>query len=90
MCLNYKNRGHRPASAGSSHFIGWKKKQLWSAQEGGKRPGREEGSWAAARQGQADTAAPSVHRLELEEENHNNTINNNTRDTRQECLQLKF
>ena len=49
MCLNYKNRGHRPASAGSSHFIGWKKKQLWSAQEGGKRPGREEGSWAGAR-----------------------------------------
>lgn len=40
MCPNNKNRGHRPASAGSSHFIGWKKKQLWSAQEGGKRPGR--------------------------------------------------
>lgn len=57
MCPNY-NRGHRPASAGSSHFIGWKKKQLWSAQEGGKRPGREEGSWAGARQGQAGLLLP--------------------------------
>ena len=34
-----------------------------AAQEGAQRPGREEGSWAGARQGQADTSTPPLLRL---------------------------
>lgn len=90
---NGKNGGHGPTSAGNGHFIGWQKKKLWSVQERVQRPGRGQGSWVGARQGQAETSAIRILRgwwQELEREDHNKTMDDNIRNNRQEYLQLKF
>lgn len=86
------NRGHSPIGAGSGHFIGWKRSSC--GRLGGEHRGQEgrRAAWLEPDRARQTLPLPqsSGWWLEVEEENHNNTVNNSIHDTGQECLQLKF